>query len=751
MEVALEPVVIERRVPADLVAQSIRGDREAFAALVEPSLAAAMGAALIVCRSHADASDAVQDALLAAWQGLDRLRDPQAFPAWFRTLAVRAALRAVRRRARVVELDIAESRSSVRGPVGRASHRAPGARPRLRSARARRPGAADDAPPVGCAGGRGGRGAGHPGRDGEVEDPRGHGTAAGGVRRGGAAMTRRLEDELHDLLARRTSVDSRDLDALRTYTTRLPRRRPHQRGLLAAAAGILLVLSMGGLLATRIQLGTSGAAPQPPDPAAFAGDPRLALCGVTPDGADAIFEMAHLRDYPLHLPAAYPLKDLQADPDAPTLVIVLRGQSSTTRLTGTPVPGTQDLCLVVGSDPATWQQVAVVGVDTSGLLAALPEPTGTPIADDLRALGRPLRRAGRRDLRRRRPRARADAGRRTPSSIPSPPEVAAGDASAVIVYDSDASVRAARHPSGARYHHRAPQPAGRWATTTCASSSAATRLRQPAHLYEDVTVTASSADPGASPSRAGPSLPAQMSAADCEAMSFAPDRCLAVVEAALAQASLGWADVAHVSIAKPQPDTTSLGSQPVAEVTFSLSDGGTRSEEVRCLMLGSGWQPRVHRPSADPALRAVRTQRRLSRRAVRRHPGRRARVGVCDPHATRSIPRPRRLPSPSRSRPTTIRSPLPVTSRSMSARRPCPTGSCPTPGCRLPTHSPGHSRSPRASRSRSGPSTRLARRSSTSTSTAGTRAPRTVEVFLVLDVTSVTRGAMLEVRDLVVR
>jgi len=70
-------------------------------------------------------------------------------------------------------------------------------------------------------------------------------------------MTRRLEDDLHDLLERRAAVDSRDLDALRTHVTRLPRRRPHQRGLLAAAAGILLVLAMGGLLGTRIPLGTT--------------------------------------------------------------------------------------------------------------------------------------------------------------------------------------------------------------------------------------------------------------------------------------------------------------------------------------------------------------------------------------------------------------------------------------------------------------------------------------------------------------
>ena len=59
-----------------------------------------------ITRSHADAHDAVQDALLAAWQGLDRLRDPDAFPAWFRTLVVRSALRVARKRGQVVELDV---------------------------------------------------------------------------------------------------------------------------------------------------------------------------------------------------------------------------------------------------------------------------------------------------------------------------------------------------------------------------------------------------------------------------------------------------------------------------------------------------------------------------------------------------------------------------------------------------------------------------------------------------------------------
>lgn len=88
-----------------LVAAAVAGDREAFGRLVEPELAAALGACIALTRSHADASDAVQDALLAAWQGLDRLRDPVAFPAWFRTHVARSAMRVMRRRGRVAELD----------------------------------------------------------------------------------------------------------------------------------------------------------------------------------------------------------------------------------------------------------------------------------------------------------------------------------------------------------------------------------------------------------------------------------------------------------------------------------------------------------------------------------------------------------------------------------------------------------------------------------------------------------------------
>ena len=83
---------------------------DAFGELVEPDLAAAFGTARIVTGSSADASDAVQEALLSAWQGLDSLRDPERFRPWFRQHVVRAALKAAKRRGRVVELDLAIAR-----------------------------------------------------------------------------------------------------------------------------------------------------------------------------------------------------------------------------------------------------------------------------------------------------------------------------------------------------------------------------------------------------------------------------------------------------------------------------------------------------------------------------------------------------------------------------------------------------------------------------------------------------------------
>jgi RNA polymerase sigma factor, sigma-70 family len=108
MEVALDSPARPLRTSLEpLVTAARRGDRDAFRMLVEPHLAVALGVSTIRTGSAADAADAVQDSLLSAWQGLDGLREPDAFPAWFRRHVIRAASRAsrARNRGQVVELD----------------------------------------------------------------------------------------------------------------------------------------------------------------------------------------------------------------------------------------------------------------------------------------------------------------------------------------------------------------------------------------------------------------------------------------------------------------------------------------------------------------------------------------------------------------------------------------------------------------------------------------------------------------------
>lgn len=109
METTLELVIADEQTSAGLIRAARAGDRAAFGRLVEPWLAPALGGAIVMTRSHADGADAVQDALLAAWQGIETLRDAAAFPVWFRTLVVRSSLRIARRRGSLVPLEVADA------------------------------------------------------------------------------------------------------------------------------------------------------------------------------------------------------------------------------------------------------------------------------------------------------------------------------------------------------------------------------------------------------------------------------------------------------------------------------------------------------------------------------------------------------------------------------------------------------------------------------------------------------------------
>ena len=76
---------------ADLVMRARSGDHEAFAALVRPQLQRLHGLAGLLIRDPSRAEDAVQNALIAAWRDLPKLRDAGRFDAWVHRLVVNAS------------------------------------------------------------------------------------------------------------------------------------------------------------------------------------------------------------------------------------------------------------------------------------------------------------------------------------------------------------------------------------------------------------------------------------------------------------------------------------------------------------------------------------------------------------------------------------------------------------------------------------------------------------------------------------
>jgi len=96
---------------AALVKQARRGDAGAFERLVEIRIDRAYRLALAILRSEADASDAVQEAFVAAWRQLHALRDPARFERWIDRVVVNACRMAIRHRraVRVREIPVTTS------------------------------------------------------------------------------------------------------------------------------------------------------------------------------------------------------------------------------------------------------------------------------------------------------------------------------------------------------------------------------------------------------------------------------------------------------------------------------------------------------------------------------------------------------------------------------------------------------------------------------------------------------------------
>ena len=82
------------------------GDAAAFEVLVDSRIDRCYRLAWSILANDADAADATQDALVAAWRQLPRLRDPASFDGWLNRIVANAALMARRHRGRLREVSV---------------------------------------------------------------------------------------------------------------------------------------------------------------------------------------------------------------------------------------------------------------------------------------------------------------------------------------------------------------------------------------------------------------------------------------------------------------------------------------------------------------------------------------------------------------------------------------------------------------------------------------------------------------------
>ena len=89
-----------------LVLRARAGDIAAFDSLVATRIDRCYRLAWSILLNDADAADATQDAFVAAWRQLPRLRDPSVFDGWLNRIVANAARMARRHRVRLREVQV---------------------------------------------------------------------------------------------------------------------------------------------------------------------------------------------------------------------------------------------------------------------------------------------------------------------------------------------------------------------------------------------------------------------------------------------------------------------------------------------------------------------------------------------------------------------------------------------------------------------------------------------------------------------
>ena len=82
----------------DLLVKARAGDQRAFAELVTMHRTHVWAVCLNIVGNQADAEDAMQDTLIAAWQNLSKFRGEAKFSTWLHRVAANAALAVIRKR-----------------------------------------------------------------------------------------------------------------------------------------------------------------------------------------------------------------------------------------------------------------------------------------------------------------------------------------------------------------------------------------------------------------------------------------------------------------------------------------------------------------------------------------------------------------------------------------------------------------------------------------------------------------------------